>query len=340
MSFNISDYDFQLPKELIAFYPAKKGESRLLVVDREKKDFYEKKFSDIVDIIPEESLLVRNVTKVAKARIFGRKESGGKVEFLILDPFSEGDRFKALIKSRKRLVEKEKVFIDENNYIEVLKKEGGEYTIKIPFEDKEYFFEKYGHVPLPPYIKREDKDEDCKNYQTCYAKMIGSSAAPTAGLHFTEKIFKSLEKKGIRIVDVILHIGLGTFQPVKVDDIRNHKMHSEYIQIDDDVVKLLNSYKKNNRKIVAVGTTSLRTLETSFTGEMFLPKKGFTDIFIYPPYKIKSTDILITNFHLPKSTLLMLVSAFAGRELILKAYNFAIEKNFRFFSYGDAMVIV
>ncbi|HCP17209.1 TPA: tRNA preQ1(34) S-adenosylmethionine ribosyltransferase-isomerase QueA [candidate division WOR-3 bacterium] len=340
MSFNISDYDFKLPKELIAFYPSKKGESRLLVVDRGKKDFYEKKFSDIVDIIPHDSLLVRNITKVVKARIFGKKESGGRVEILILDPFSEGKIFKALIKSRRRLMEKEKVFLDGNNFIEILKREGREYTVKIPFEDKEYFFERYGHVPLPPYIKREDRDDDSENYQTCYAKMIGSSAAPTAGLHFTEEILKSLEKRGVKIVDVILHIGLGTFEPVKVDDIRNHKMHSEYIQIDDDVVELLNCYKTKKKKIVAVGTTSLRTLETSFTGEIFLPKKGFTDIFIYPPYKIKSADILITNFHLPKSTLLMLVSAFAGRELILKSYNFAIEKKFRFFSYGDAMVII
>lgn len=340
MSFKISDYDFQLPKELIAFNPSEKGKSRLLVVDRNKKIFFERKFVDIIDIIPKDSILVRNITKVAKARIFGKKKTGGKVEILITDPFSEGKIFKALIKTRKLLKEQEKIFLDDDNSIEILSKENGEYRIKIPFEDKELFFEKYGHVPLPPYIKRKEEKEDIFNYQTCYAKMVGSSAAPTAGLHFTDEILNSLKNKGVEIVDVILHIGLGTFQPVQVEDIRKHKMHSEYIEIDGDVVNKLNEAKRRSRKIVAVGTTSLRTLETSFDGEKFLPKKGFTDIFIYPPYEVKSTDILITNFHLPKSTLLMLVSAFAGRDLILDAYRFAIEKNFRFFSYGDAMVIL
>lgn len=340
MSFNISDYDFQLPKELIAFYPSEKGKSRLLVVDRNKKNFFEKNFSDITDIIPPNSILVRNITKVAKTRIFGKKETGGKIEILITDPFSEGKIFKALIKTRKKLKEKEKIFLDDNNFIEIISKESGVYEIKIPFDNKELFFEKYGHVPLPPYIKRKDEKDDIFNYQTCYAKTIGSSAAPTAGLHFTDEILNSLRNKGVEIVDLILHIGLGTFQPVKVEDIRKHKMHIEYFEINEDVVYILNESKKKNKKIVAVGTTSLRTLETSFDGKKFLPKKGFTDIFIYPPYKIRSTDILVTNFHLPKSTLLLLVSAFAGRDLVLEAYRFAIEKRYRFFSYGDAMVIV
>ncbi|MEO0237733.1 MAG: tRNA preQ1(34) S-adenosylmethionine ribosyltransferase-isomerase QueA [candidate division WOR-3 bacterium] len=340
MSFNISDYDFQLPKELIAFHPSEKGKSRLLVVDRNRKNFVEKNFSDITNIIPPNSILVRNITKVAKARIFGKKETGGKVEILITEPFSQGKIFKAIIKTRKKLKEKEKIFLEDNLFIEIESKENEEYKIKIPFEDKDLFFEKYGHVPLPPYIKRKDEKDDIFNYQTCYAKTLGSSAAPTAGLHFTEEILNSLKNKGIEIVDILLHIGLGTFQPVKVEDIRKHKMHSEYIEINEEVVNILNDSKKKNRKIVAVGTTSLRTLETSFDGEKFLPKKGFTDIFIYPPYEIKSTDILITNFHLPKSTLFMLVSAFAGRDLILESYKFAIEKKFRFFSYGDAMVIL
>ncbi len=340
MSFKVSDYDFKLPKELIAYNPVQRGQSRLLVVEREKNRFYEKKFEDITNILPVESLIVRNITKVAKARIYGKRETGGRVEILILDPFSESGEFKCLLKSRKRLNENDKIFIDDKMIVTVVKKLDEGFLIKVPFKNRDDFFAKYGHIPLPPYIKRNENENDEKDYQTCYAERLGSCAAPTAGLHFNEKIIETIIKKGIRIVDLVLHISLGTFKPVKVKDIREHKMHSEYFEIDDDVVFKLNRAKNDGKKIVSIGTTSLRALETVYDGKIFFAKKGFTNLLIYPPYKIKSVDILLTNFHLPKSTLLMLVSSFAGRELILDAYRYAIDNGFRFFSYGDAMLII
>lgn len=340
MSFKVSDYDFKLPKELIAYKPVQRGQSRLLVVEREKNRFYEKKFEDIANLLPVESLIVRNITKVAKARMYGKRETGGRVEILILDPFNESGEFECLLKSRKRFNKNDKIFLDDNMILTVVKKLDEGFLIKVPFKKRDDFFEKYGHVPLPPYIKRDENENDEKDYQTCYANKPGSCAAPTAGLHFNEKIIETIIKKGIKIVDIVLHIGLGTFKPVKVEDIREHKMHAEYFEIDDDVTFELNRAKDDGKKIVSIGTTSLRVLETVYDGKKFIAKKGFTNLFIYPPYKIKSVDILLTNFHLPKSTLLMLVSSFAGRELILDAYRYAIDKRFRFFSYGDAMLIL
>ena len=336
------DFDFYLPEELIAQTPLEKRDnSRLLVVDRQTNSLEHKQFTDIIDYLEEGDSLVLNDTKVIPARLYGvKEETNAVIEVLLLKDLGE-NKWECLTKPAKRI--KEGTIVSFGNGI--LKAEcincgdEGIRHFRLIYDGIFYeILDKLGEMPLPPYIheKLEDKDR----YQTVYAKNIGSAAAPTAGLHFTNDLLEKIKNKKINIVYITLHVGLGTFRPVSVDDVTKHKMHSEFYMMSSDSAKILNETKKSGKKIVSVGTTSTRTLETimNLYGE-FRECSGWTDIFIYPGYKFKAVDNLITNFHLPKSTLVMLVSALASKELIMKAYNEAVINKYRFFSFGDSMLI-
>lgn len=337
----VSDFDFDLPKDLIAQTPLEKRDSsRLLVLDKETGKVSHKSFSDIIDYMNPGDTLVLNDTKVMPARLYGVKEETGAVlEVLMLKEKSD-DVWECLTKPAKRI--KEGTIINFGDKLKAICTgvfDEGIRHLKFIYEGILYeILDELGEMPLPPYIheKLEDKDR----YQTVYAKNVGSAAAPTAGLHFTEDLLNKIKDKGVNVVYITLHVGLGTFRPVAVDDIADHKMHSEFYMMDKDVASLLNKTKESGKNIISVGTTSTRTLETvaSLYGK-FKECSGFTDIFIYPGYKFKGVDKLITNFHLPKSTLVMLVSAFAGKENVLNAYNEAIKEKYRFFSFGDSMFI-
>ncbi len=337
----VSDFDFDLPKDLIAQTPLEKRDSsRLLVLDKETGKVSHKSFSDIIDYMNPGDTLVLNDTKVMPARLYGVKEETGAVlEVLMLKEKSD-DVWECLTKPAKRIKEGTIIkFGDKLKAICIGVFDEGIRHLKFIYEGILYeILDELGEMPLPPYIheKLEDKDR----YQTVYAKNVGSAAAPTAGLHFTEDLLNKIKDKGVNVVYITLHVGLGTFRPVAVDDIADHKMHSEFYMMDKDVASLLNKTKESGKNIISVGTTSTRTLETvaSLYGK-FKECSGFTDIFIYPGYKFKGVDKLITNFHLPKSTLVMLVSAFAGKENVLNAYNEAIKEKYRFFSFGDSMFI-
>ena len=338
---NVSDFNYDLPEELIAQVPIKKrDESRLMVLDREKQTIEHRTFKDIIEYLEPGDCLVRNNTKVIPARIYGKKETGANVEFLLLNNI-EGDIWETIVRPGNKLHVGTKVIFGDG----ILKAEildimpGG--TRKVKFEYKGIFNEildKIGLMPLPPYIHEELKEKD--RYQTVYAKYNGSAAAPTAGLHFTEELLKEIEAKGIKIANVTLHVGIGTFRPVKEEKVEDHEMHSEHFYIKQEDVDKINETKKQGKRVIAVGTTSCRVLETiADENGMVKEIEGDTQIFIYPGYKFKCLDGLITNFHLPQSTLLMLVSALAGKDFILKAYNEAVKEKYRFFSFGDAMLI-
>ena len=335
------DFDYDLPKELIAQTPlSKRDESKLLVLDKETGEVTHKKFYDIIDYLNPGDALVINDTKVIPARIIGEKEdTGAVIELLLLKEI--GDTWECLAKPQKRL--KVGTIISFGGGILKAKvseiKDEGITIVKLIYEGiLMEILEKLGTMPLPPYI--HEKLSDQNRYQTVYAKDYGSAAAPTAGLHFTKELLKKIEEKGIKIVRVTLHVGLGTFRPVMVSDVTKHKMHTEHFIITKEAADTLNSVRASGGRIIAVGTTSVRTLETVMqNNEEFVPMVGDTSIFIYPGYKFKAIDALITNFHLPKSTLVMLVSAFASRDKILNAYNIAIQNDYRFFSFGDAMFI-
>ena len=337
----VSEFNYELPEQLIAQTPIKKrDESRLMVLNKNKQTIEHKIFKDIIDYLEPGDVLVRNNTKVIPARLYGKKETGAKVEFLLLNCL-EGDIWECIVRPGNKLHIGTKVIFKEGlleaEVIDTMK--GG--TRKVKFHYKGIFNEildKIGLMPLPPYIHEELKQKD--RYQTVYAKYDGSSAAPTAGLHFTEELLTKLQKKGIEIANVTLHVGIGTFRPVKVENVENHEMHTEHFYIRQEDANKINKAKQNGKRIIAIGTTSCRVLET-IADENGLVKatEGDTKIFIYPGYKFKCLDGLITNFHLPQSTLLMLVSAFAGKEYILKAYKEAVEEKYRFFSFGDAMLI-
>ena len=336
------DFDYYLPEELIAQTPLeKRDESRLMVLDRKTGEITHDKFYDIINYLDKDDVLVLNDTKVLPARIIGTKEDTGAVIELLLLKNINDDLWECLVKPAKRVKIGTIVSFGDG----VLKGECvgifDEGIRHIRFSYKGIFYEildKLGSMPLPPYIKEKLQDKD--RYQTVYAKNIGSAAAPTAGLHFTKDLLKRIEDKGIKICYITLHVGLGTFRPVNVEDVTTHKMHSEFYSMSKEVADTLNMAKKNGQRIVAVGTTSTRTIETIMTkyGE-FRECSGWTDIFIYPGYEFKGIDAQITNFHLPKSTLIMLVSAFASKEIILKAYEEAVKEKYRFFSFGDAMLI-
>lgn len=337
----VSDFNYDLPEELIAQVPIKqRDESRLMVLDRLNQTIEHKVFKDIIDYLEPGDCLVRNNTKVIPARIYGKKETGANVEFLLLNNI-EGDIWECIVRPGNKLHVGVKVIFGDG----LLKAEildtmpGGTRKVKFYYDGIfNEILDKIGLMPLPPYIHEELKDRD--RYQTVYAKYDGSAAAPTAGLHFTPELLEKIEAKGIKIANVTLHVGIGTFRPVKEEKVEDHEMHSEHFYIKEEDVEKINSTKKAGKRVIAVGTTSCRVLET-IADENGLVKEteGDTQIFIYPGYKFKCLDGLITNFHLPQSTLLMLVSALAGREFILKAYNEAVEQKYRFFSFGDAMFI-
>ena len=337
-----SDFYYDLPKELIAQTPLEpRDSSRLLVLDREKQTLEHKHFYDIIDYLNEGDLLVANDSRVLPARIYGIKdETGAKVEFLLLKQVAN-NRWETLCKPGKKAKVGTKFSFGNGilraTVVEV--KDDGNRIVD--FDCEENFFttlDKIGQMPLPPYITAELKDKE--RYQTVYSHELGSAAAPTAGLHFTTELMDRIKAKGVKIAYVTLHVGLGTFRPVKVDDVTKHKMHSEHYEVPEETAKLINETKKNGGRVIAVGTTSCRTLESvaAMYGEI-KPREGFTDIFIYPGFEFKVLDGLITNFHLPESTLIMLVSAFAGYDFIMNAYKEAVKEKYRFFSFGDAMFI-
>lgn len=337
-----SDFDYYLPEEQIAQTPAEpRDSSRLLVYDREKDEIYHKHFYDIVDFLKDGDVLVRNNTKVLPARIFAYTENGGKVEVLLLKRFNLTD-WEVLVKPGKKARIGAKLTVSRELSLVVtdIFEESGSRKVTFNFDGVfEDVISRIGEMPLPPYITEKLKDKE--RYQTVYAKVDGSAAAPTAGLHFTDALFEKIKAKGVEVVDVLLHVGLGTFRPVKVDNVLEHHMHSEYYEIGEEAAERINKAKKEGRRIIAVGTTSVRTLESAADENGFVkPVKGNTEIFIYPPYKFKCVDALITNFHLPKSTLIMLVASLTGREKILDIYKTAVEEKYRFFSFGDAMLIV
>ncbi|MGL5417103.1 MAG: tRNA preQ1(34) S-adenosylmethionine ribosyltransferase-isomerase QueA [Clostridium sp.] len=338
----VSDFDFNLPEELIAQHPLKERDSsRLMVLDKKTGEIEHKKFSDIIDYLNEGDTLILNNTRVMPARLIGQKEeTGGKIEFLLLKRL-EGDKWECLAKPGKTArVGRKFTFGDGKLKCEVIEVlETGNRVIEFSYDGIfEEVLDSLGEMPLPPYI--HERLDDKERYQTVYSKEKGSAAAPTAGLHFTEELLEKIKEKGINIGYLTLHVGLGTFRPVQVDDINNHVMHSEFYQVSAETADLINKTKENGGRVISVGTTSTRTLETvADENGKIKESSGWTDIFIYPGYKFKVVDNLITNFHLPESTLIMLVSSLAGQENVLNAYNVAVKEKYRFFSFGDAMFI-
>lgn len=339
---NINLFDFNLPEELIAQKPSDKRDcSRLLAINKKNQTYEDKIFKDIIDYLKPGDVLVRNNTKVIPARLHGIKEvTGAHCELLLLKQLN-GDVWECLTKPAKSLKLGSKVDIGEGKLIGEVVGIKDEGIREIKFSYKGIFLEvldSLGKMPLPPYIKKQLCEND--RYQTVYAKFAGSAAAPTAGFHFTEELFEQIKTKGIEVVDITLHIGLGTFRPVKVEDTKDHVMHSELYEINEESAAKLNKAKSEGRRIIAIGTTSVRTLEANLQEfGVFTPTKKETKIFIEPGYKFLAIDALITNFHLPKSTLIMLVSAFMGREFTLEVYKHAVENKYRFFSFGDSMFI-
>lgn len=338
----VSEFDFYLPEELIAQHPKeKRDESKLMVVDKKTGEIEHKIFKNIIDYINPGDCLVLNNTRVLPARLIGEKENtGGKMEFLLLKRL-EDNSWETLVKPGKRAKVGSRFVFGGGELKAEVKEIGEEGSRIVKFEYEGIFEEvldRLGQMPLPPYIT--EQLEDRERYQTVYSKELGSAAAPTAGLHFTEGLMSKLKEKGVNICFVTLHVGLGTFRPVKVEDIEEHHMHSEYYTMSKETADIINETKKRGGKIIAVGTTSCRTLETigDNSGKVS-EESGWTDIFMYPGYKFKVVDTIITNFHLPQSTLLMLVSAFSSKDIIMKAYDIAVKERYRFFSFGDAMII-
>ncbi len=337
-----SSYWYDLPTEFIAQHPKdKRSESRMLVLNKESGKVIHEKFSNIIDHLKPSDILVVNNTKVIPARLFGTKSTGAKVEVFLLEQKTL-ERWECLVKpGRKLQIGAEITFNEELKAKIVEHAEEGSRIIEFYWKGNFWdILENIGNVPLPPYIKRESTDKDKVTYQTVYAQERGSVAAPTAGLHFTQQLMQQISDKGIEIIEVVLHVGLGTFRPVKTDNIKDHTMHSEHCQVSREVAAKINQAKNDGRRIIAVGTTTTRTLESFAENEQLNSGSHWTDIFLYPGKEIQIIDGLITNFHMPESTLMMLVSAFAGYENIMNAYMIAVEEKYRFFSYGDAMLIL
>ena len=343
-----SDFYFDLPENLIAQYPSKiRGNDKLMLLNRFTGNVSHHSMEELATLISENTLMIFNNSKVRRARVYGVKESTGReTEFVFLNTVGNDFRvWNTMVKNAKKQKPGMKYHFPDGSIGKIIQSkenEGSEFRL-LQFDNNigEDWFEKNGHIPLPPYIKRGDEFLDSERYQTVYAKEVGSAACPTAGLHFTDSMISLLASKGIDMAYLTLHVGLGTFLPVREKEIENHKMHEEFYTISEDTARKVNEAKKNGKKILAVGTTSCRTLESACDNAGIL-KSGTssTNIFMYPGYKFKIVDELFTNFHTPESTLLMLVSAFAGRENILNAYKLAVENEYRFFSYGDAMLIV
>lgn len=342
---DLHDFYFDLPSSLIAQTPSKvRGEDRLLLLDKNTGAFEDEMFSSLPNLLPKNAVLVFNNSKVRHSRLFG-KEVGvacSPIEFLLIKTLDDGTTWEVLSPKMKKLKVGSIFSFSEDIEARLIKGDKNDKLLQFEKSLDDDLLEKIGHVPLPPYIKREDTDEDASRYQTIYASVMGSIACPTAGLHFTEDIINKIKMLRIDIVYVTLHVGLGTFLPVRENRIEEHKMHREEFFIAENVASFINKAKKDGRPIIACGTTSARTLEAAWNLKENRLESGnkSTDIFIYPPYKFSVVDGLITNFHTPESTLLMLVSAFCSREKILRAYEHAIEKSYRFFSYGDAMLII
>lgn len=338
---NTHDFYYDLPEEYIAQTPVEpRDSSRLLIYDRKTKEVQHKIFRDIYDELHPGDVLVVNNTRVIPARLMGiKKQTGREIEFLLLNKKTQ-DEWEIICRPGKKLKIGDIVEFSEKLSAEILaKREDGITLVKFYCDGIfEAVLDELGNMPLPPYITK--KLEDKERYQTVYAKERGSAAAPTAGLHFTPELLERIKKKGVDVVEVLLHVGLGTFRPVKVDDVEKHKMHSEYYSVSQDAAKRINEAREKGGRIIAVGTTSVRTLESTSTEDgKIVAGSGYTDIFIYPGYRYKAVDALITNFHLPESTLIMLVSAFAGYEETLNLYKMAVDMKYRFFSFGDAMFI-
>lgn len=345
----INEFTFELPQELIAQTPAqRRGEDRMLVVDRKTGEYQDSMFADFPKFVENGSVVVVNDTRVRKARVFGIAPTGGRVEFLFTGAVGP-DKWQAMVsKSKKQVPGKKYKFFDKNGdlYCEgsidsnVDDNDSGSSLKIVKFDRNinEDFFLKCGHVPLPPYIKREDDFNDESRYQTIYAKECGSMAAPTAGLHFTEQTLQELEKKDVKVLHITLQVGMGTFLPVRTENLEDHVMHTEAYHVEPEVADAINKAKKEGRTIIAIGTTSVRTLESAVDRNTGLVKAGSgdTNLFITPGFEFKVVDQLVTNFHTPESTLLVLVSAFAGKDNILNAYKHAVEEKYHFFSYGDA----
>lgn len=336
----MSDFDYDLPEGLIASRPAPaRDESRLMVLHRSGEGIEHRVFRDVVDYVRPGDALVVNETKVFPARLLGRGPGGGKVELLLLRRV-EGEVWEALGRPGRRLRDGAQVRVGDGDLtaevVEVLP--GGRRRVRLRGDDVESVLRRIGRVPLPPYLRREEAPEDRERYQTVYARTPGAVAAPTAGLHFTQDLLDRIRDRGVDLVPVLLHVGPGTFRPVTEEDPARHRMEAEYYEIGPDAAARIASARPRGGRVIAVGTTTVRALETAAAGGD--ASSGWTEIFIHPPYTFRAVDILITNFHLPRSTLLMLVSAFAGREFVLQAYREAIERGYRFYSYGDAMLIL
>ncbi len=332
----LSEFDFELPSSLIAQNPPKnRTDSRLLVA---QSPIIDTKFANIGDFLREGDLLVMNNTRVIPARLFAHKASGGKVEIMIERLLSDTQVLAMIRASRAPQIDSE-IHLENGDKAKVLNKEDGFYILEFTTDSLLQLLEDVGHIPLPPYIDRADNPEDLSRYQTVYAKHDGAVAAPTAGLHFDDVLLASLKARGIDHSFVTLHVGAGTFQPVKVDEIEQHKMHSEYFEIDQATVDQVLATKARGGRVIAVGTTAVRSLESAAKSGQLRAAQEETDIFIYPGYEFQVVDMMITNFHLPKSSLLMLVSAFIGRGAMMDIYQHAIAEQYRFFSYGDAMLL-
>jgi len=347
MSFNKSDYNYSLPPELIAQKPVEpRDHSRMMVLSSLEKTLAHKNFFNLPDIIEKNSILVLNDTKVIPARLLGNRVTGAQLEVLLVQAVGK-KQWECKVKNSTKLKINE-IFnlCDRQIKAQLISRNQNGHCI-LKFDYKGEFFEilnQHAFAPVPPYIhkarvEQTDRNQDLKTYQTIYAQDYGAIAAPTAGLHFTEEIIQQLKAKGVEILTITLHVGIGTFEPIRVEDIRQHDMHFENYSISKDVADKITEAKSQNRKIVAVGTTSVRTLESAWEGDQLKPGSAATNIFIYPPYQFKVVDQLLTNFHLPESTLLMLISAFSDKEFIKEAYATAVEKQYRFFSYGDCMFI-
>lgn len=343
-----ADFDYQLPAEQIAYYPLEdRSASRLMVLDRKAKTVAHKHFTDLVDYVEAGDLLVFNNSRVIKARLYGNKPSGGKVEILIERVLSP-TRALCHVKTSKGLKPGAEVLVTapaDSAFTATLictGREGALYWLELQTDTGSLWdvMEQCGHIPLPPYIQRADEEMDLERYQTVYAEPEGSVAAPTAGLHFDEALLKALTAKGVQTAFVTLHVGAGTFQPVRVENVLEHTMHSEVIEVPEAVCEQIRQTKADGKRVIAVGTTTVRSLETAARSGDIKPYTGETDIFIYPGFQFKVIDGMVTNFHLPQSTLLMLVSAFADKAFILQAYRIAVQEKYRFFSYGDAMLIL
>ncbi len=336
-----SDFYYDLPEELIAQTPAEpRDSSRLLVYHRDTKTVEHRIFRDVTDYLKRGDVLVVNRTRVLPARLFAHTENGGKVEVLLLKRLGL-DTWECLVRPGRKCRPQTKLFVNGELSLEILSvTETGERQVRFFYEGAfEDVLSRAGTMPLPPYI--HEKLEDPERYQTVYSRENGSAAAPTAGLHFTEELLQKIKDMGVEVVEVLLHVGLGTFRPVKVDDVEKHVMHSEFYEVSEEAAERINAAKREGRRVICVGTTSVRTLETVANGDGTVNAgRGDTSIFLYPPYRMKCVDALITNFHLPESTLLMLVSCLCSREEVLEIYKVAVRERYRFFSFGDAMLVL